>query len=113
MTSGRGNSVLKNMLSFVMQQLNDHGQASFLMKSAMDCIPAGPVEMNSSKRGQSLILAAGGRPFMSPLIPTQSFCVMTSPWAWFALKYCVLLVDHTWGMFFLMGSEHQPEIGIA
>jgi hypothetical protein len=50
---------------------------------------------------------------MSPSIPTQSFCVMMFPSGWFAPKFCVLLVDHTWGMFFLMGSEHQPEIGIA
>jgi hypothetical protein len=102
-----------NTRFFATQRRKDHGQASFLMRSVLVSTPAGHVEMNSSKRGQSLILAAGGRPFMSPLIPTQSFCVMMFPSGWFAPKFCVLLVDHTWGMFFLMGSEHQPEIGIA
>jgi hypothetical protein len=79
MTSGRGNSVLKNMLSFVMQQLNDHGQASFWMKSVLVSTPAGPVGMNSLKLVPNLILAVGGRLFTSPSIPMQSFCVTMSP----------------------------------
>jgi hypothetical protein len=102
-----------NTRFFATQQLNDHGQASFWMKSVMVCIPAGPVGMNSLKLVPNLILAVGGRLFMSPSIPTQSFCVMMFPSGWFAPKFCVLRVVHTWGMFFLMGSEHQPEIGIA
>jgi hypothetical protein len=113
MISGKVNLAMTNTRSFATQQRNDHGQASFLMKSVMVCIPAGPVEMNCLKLAQNLILAVGGRLFMSPSIPTQSFCVMMSPWAWFALKYCALPVDHTWDTFFLTGSEHQPEIGIA
>jgi undecaprenyl pyrophosphate phosphatase UppP len=79
MTSGRANLALKNMQSFAMQQQNDHGQASFWMKSVMACIPAGPVGMNSLKLVQNLILAVGGRLFTSPSILMQSFCVTMSP----------------------------------
>jgi hypothetical protein len=79
MTSGRANLALKNMLSSVMQQLNDHGQASFWMKSVMGCIPAGHVGMNSLRLVQNLILAVGGRLFTSPSILMQLFCVTMSP----------------------------------